>query len=136
MQTIRILFLEDNLKTLTALVDELAAWEELLINQPVTKYVAVTVLSEYTQVQEYINSSDKVDYDIILLDRDCKAGGSFHVLDIEKFSRGKIIAISSNPEWNKEAQQRGVDKVVLKNYYDLKFFAEEVIDLIKKMAAG
>ncbi|KKQ79741.1 MAG: Lon protease [Candidatus Daviesbacteria bacterium GW2011_GWA1_38_7] len=42
------------------------------------------MLSEYTQVEDYINKSKEFKFDIVLLDRDCKAGGSFHVLDIDK----------------------------------------------------
>lgn len=128
MQTIRILILEDDIKTLSILLNRLESIEEYGTNID----VAVTVLSEYAQVEEYINKTD-LNFDVILLDRDCKACGSFHVLDFEKFGVDKIISISSVPEWNTEARKRGVEKVVLKDYHHLDEFADKVLEEIRKM---
>lgn len=128
MKTIRILILEDDLKTLSVLLDRLSALEEK--NQFVD--FAVTILSEYTQVEEYANET-KMDFDIILLDRDCKACGSFHCLDIERIGADKIISISAIPQWNKEAVSRGVKRVVFKNHENIEDFADKVISEIRKM---
>ena len=124
----KILILEDNLKVLSKLLDKLASLEE---NQP---YDLCTVtLSDYTQVQDFINSSPKADFDVILLDRDCKLGGSFHVLDIEKFGAGKIIAISSVPRWNEDAKKRGVKKIIEKDFLHLDDFTDKVVREVEKM---
>ena len=102
-----ILILEDNLKVLSRILDGLYKLEQ---DQP---YVfSVIVLSNYQQVEDYVNNNPKAQFDIILLDRDCKLNNSFHILDIERFGANKIIAISSVPEYNKEARQRGVKKVI------------------------
>src|SRR3989344_4357643 len=98
MKTIRILILEDDLETLSLIFEKLHLLEEKLANSEKPKDFSVVTLSEYTQVEEFINKSQKFDFDVILLDRDCKAGGSFHVLDIERFGADKIISIPSIPE--------------------------------------
>lgn len=128
MKTIRILILEDDIKTLSLLLNRLEIFEEYGSNFD----IAVTVLSEYTQVEEYINKTN-TKFDIILLDRDCKACGSFHVLDFNKFGTDKIISISSVPEWNKEAEARGVKRIVYKDYKQLEEFADQVAKEIKTM---
>jgi len=66
-------------------------------------------------------------YDIVLLDRDCKVGGSFHALDFEKFGVDNIVAISSTPQWNEEAQARGVTRVGWKDYENIYGFADRVM---------
>lgn len=86
----------------------------------------IMVLTDYTQVENYINNNPKSEFDIILLDRDCKLGGSFHILDIEKLGPEKVIAISSVPEYNTQAQQRGVKRVILKDYTNLDDFSQKV----------
>ena len=75
----------------------------------------------------------KTQFDIILLDRDCKLNNSFHVLNIEKFGADKVIAISSVPEYNKEAKQRGVKRVVLKDLQYIDEFAKKVAKEVEKM---
>ncbi len=128
MKTIRILILEDDLRTLHFLISRINQLEdELKIGD-----IAVTVLSEYTQVEEYINNTN-MEFDIILLDRDCKACGSFHILDFEKVGLDKIISISAIPEWNEEAIKRGVKKVILKTHENIEDFSDKVIEEIKKM---
>jgi len=79
-----ILILEDNLKILSKLLDKLFDLEN---SQPYQ--LSVIVLTNYTQVEDYVNSNEKADFDIILLDRDCKLGGSFHILDIERIGPEK-----------------------------------------------
>lgn len=129
MRTVKTLILEDDLKTLSLLLDKLSVLEE----QDHSIDFAVTVLSEYTQVEEYVNKKTDNDFDIILLDRDCKAGGSFHVLDFDKFNANKIISISSVPDYNEEAKKHGVSKIVYKDYEDLENFSSGVIGEIKSM---
>ena len=108
MKTIRILILEDDLETLSLLLKKLHLLEEDMADSDSLKDFSIVTLSEYTQVEEFINKSSKIDFDVILLDRDCKAGGSFHVLDIERFGADKIISISSVPDYNEEAMSRGI----------------------------
>jgi hypothetical protein len=127
MKTIKILILEDDLKTLSVLLDKLSLLEE---NNQIVDF-AVTILSEYTQVEEYINKKNDADFDIILLDRDCKACGSFHVLDFDKFNLDKIISISSVPDYNEEAKKHGVSRIVFKDYQNLEDFSNKVIEEIK-----
>jgi hypothetical protein len=128
MNTIRVLILEDDLCALSFLINRIGQLEEKLKSAD----IAVTVLSEYTQVEEYINNT-KMDFDIVLLDRDCKSCGSFHILDFEKIGVEKIIAISAIPKWNEEAQGRGVKRVILKDHEHIEDFADKVILEIKKM---
>lgn len=129
MKTYRILILEDDLKTLEILMGKLATLEDALY----PKDLAVTVLAEYTQVEEYVNKKEAEDFDIILLDRDCKACGSFHVLDFEKFGTDKIISISSTPQWNEDAKKRGVKRIIRKDFEKIEEFADKVVEEIKKM---
>ncbi len=123
-----ILILEDDLKTLSKIIGHLAKLEE---DQPY--YFSLVVLTDYLQVENFVNHNPKAKFDIILLDRDCKLGGSFHVLDIEKFGAEKVIAISSVPKFNEEVSKRGVKKSVLKDFMYLDEFAEEVTRTIEGM---
>ena len=133
MKSIKILILEDDLETLSKLLDKLYLLEEKLKTD-----LFITILSEYKQVEEYINKNDSIQYNIVLLDRDCKAGGSFHILDIKKIGIDKIIGISSVPEYNKELRELGINKIVDKNYSHLDDFANNVMiiveNLIKKIS--
>ena len=133
MKTIRILILEDDLETVALLFKKLNLLEQELEEKDVPSTFSVVTLSEYTQVEEYINRNEKLDFDVVLLDRDCKAGGSFHVLDIERFGASKVIAISSIPTYNEEAKARGVTKVVFKDYSNLNDFSDKVIFEISKI---
>lgn len=125
MKTIRVLLLEDDLETVTVLTHRLYMLEHELEAKGMD--LSLAVLSEYSMVEEYINPDNKHAYDVVLLDRDCKAGGSFHALNLEKFDIDRVIAISSTPKWNEEARARGVQRIVLKTYDDLNSFAEEVL---------
>lgn len=131
METKRILILEDDIKTLAVLMNGLRGLEEKLVKENIN--LSLMLLSEYTQVEKYLNNSSSNDFDLVLLDRDCKAGGSFHVFNIEQFCPKKIIAISSVPEYNEEAKKRGVIEVVYKDYSNLENFVIQLIPLIKKM---
>ena len=138
MKPIKILILEDDLKTLAKLLDKLYLLEEKFLKLPEKTDLFITILSEYKQVEEYINKNNSIQYGIVLLDRDCKAGGSFHILDIKKIGIDKIIGISSVLEYNKELRELGINKIVDKNYSHLDDFANNVMiiveNLIKKIS--
>ncbi|MBT4597515.1 hypothetical protein HOC76_00625 [bacterium] len=131
MKTIRILILEDDLLTLATLLKKIHLLEEELCDSQNSRDIAVTVLSEYMQVEEYLNKTDHIQFDVILLDRDCKACGSFHCLDLDKYGRDKIISISSTPQWNKEAMERGIKRAVHKDYFQIDKSADRIIEEIK-----
>lgn len=133
MKTVRILILEDDLETLSLLLKKLHKLEKELEESPDPSIFSVVTLSEYSHVEEYINPSAELKFDIVLLDRDCKVGGSFHTLDIEKFGPEKIISISSIPAYNEEAKRRGVTRVVWKDFTNLENFAEEVIKNVQEL---
>ena len=127
MKLIRILILEDDLETLSILLKKLSILEK----QDYAFRFSVIVLSEYTQVEEYVNNKKDNDFDIILLDRDCKVFGSFHILDFNKFNIDKIISISAVPEYNEDARQKGVTKIVFKDHENLDEFSDKVLEEIK-----
>ena len=133
MRTIRILILEDDLETLSLLLKKLYLLEEKSADSGSPVEFSTVTLSEYTQVEELINKSRDLDFNIILLDRDCKAGGSFHVLDVERFGPNKIISISSVPEYNEDAKSRGIKRIIWKNYQNLEKFFDQVIEEIKSL---
>lgn len=95
--------------------------------------LSVIILTNSQQVQDYINSNPKADFDIILLDFDDKLGRSFHALEIERFGPEKIIGISSVPKWNEEARKRGVKRIILKDYAKMDEFADQVVKEIADM---
>lgn len=128
-RSIRILLLEDDLGTVSLLAGILNGIERELQGKRLD--VSLVVLSEYTMVQQYINQLDIHQYYIVLLDRDCKAGGSFHVLDLKKFDKNNVISISSMPQWNEAAQSKGVKRAVWKDYENLSLFANKVGDEIR-----
>lgn len=132
MKTSKVLVLEDDLKTLSFILIGLHQLEERLIQQK-EQDLTVTVLSDYTQVEDYLNNGPKADFDVILLDRDCKLGGSFHILDLDKFGKDKVIGISSIPEYNKQLKQKGVTKIVHKDFEHLGNFAVTVTNLIESL---
>lgn len=123
-----ILILEDNLKILSKLLDKLYTLEGEQPNE-----LSIIVLTNGQQVQDYINSNPKAEFDIALLDFDDKLGRSFHALEIERFGPEKIIGISSVPKWNEEAQKRGVKRVILKDYAKMDEFAGKVVKEIAEM---
>ena len=129
MKIIRILILEDDIET----VYKLAGCLSDIQREHEDLDLALTTLSDYFQVERYLNKEDKNTFDVILLDRDCFSGGSFHVLDFEKYPLEKIIAISSTPPYNAELKQRGVKRIVHKDYENLDRFVVEVKQHIEEL---
>ncbi len=117
----RILILEDNLLVLSKILEKLSVLEG---DQPFD--LSLTILTDYLQVENFINANPEVKFDLIIMDRDDKMNRSFHVLDIERFGVEKVIAISSVPKWNNELKDRGVTKVIEKDLSDIDAFAEKV----------
>ena len=136
MKTIRILVLEDDLETLSVIMKVFKNLEDKLLKGDEKRDVAVTVFSEYTQVENYLNILDESKFDVVLLDRDCKLGGSFHALDFDKFGKDKIIGISSVPEYNENLIKEGVDTVTLKEYSNLEEFAFNLKKIIDQRIIG
>jgi hypothetical protein len=83
------------------------------------------VLSTSEQVNKLINPSNMV-FDLILLDRNCSLGRSFHILDIAKFGPDKVIGMSSVSKYNDNLLERGVSRIVTKNYDDLDQFEIDI----------
>lgn len=132
MKTIRILILEDDLETLATILRALSVLEKKseVVNN---KDFAVTIFSEYTQVEDYLNVMTELSFNIVLLDRDCKLGGSFHSLDLKRFGVDKVIGISSVPKYNDDLKGTGVTKIVAKDYNDLATFALKVVSIVEEM---
>ena len=128
MKILRALILEDDILTLSKIFNTLSKIEDELGVD-----FSATVLSEYTQVEKYINKDTDNTFDLVLLDRDCKLGGSFHVLDFRKFAPDKIIGISSVFQYNEDLKKHGVKKVILKEYTKLDIFAEKLYLEIKQI---
>ncbi len=120
---INILILEDDLSTLCKIFNVLRS---------LRFDFSITVLSRYDYVEKLINKSD-LKFDLILLDRDCSIGGSFHVLDLERFGAKRTISISSVPPYNIDALRRGVSMIIHKNYEDLNGFSKQLAVFIKKI---
>ena len=133
MKLKRLLILEVDLESISVLFNKLAVLENELLKSDNQVEFSTTLLSEYTDVDELVNNLKVNKFDIILLDRDCKIAGSFHVLDIEKFGADKIISISSTPPYNEDAEKRGVIRVVHKDYSNLGVFADSVVEHIKEL---
>lgn len=126
-----ILILEDNLKVLSRLLDKLFVLEH---DQPYS--FSLMILTNHEQVSNFVNNNPNAEFDIIILDRDCKLEGSFHILDIERFGSEKVIAISTVEEYNEAAKERGVTRVVQKDLSDLDRFSEKVVTHVNQMISG
>ncbi|MFW5884827.1 MAG: hypothetical protein ACOCUF_01165 [Patescibacteria group bacterium] len=112
------------------MTEKLAQLEDKIL----PKEISIVVLSEYTQAEEFPAEKINKNFDIILLDRDCKLCGSFHVIfDDLNFDPQKIISISSTPEWNEHAKSKGVERIVHKDFQDLEIFGTKVIREIKDL---
>jgi hypothetical protein len=122
---ISILVLEDNLYAVSALLGQLANLEQELVAQG--RDLTVVVYPSTMYVEGDVNAHAPEDFDVIILDRDDKLGGSFHALDIEKFGADKVIAISTIVEWNELLKKRGVKRIVRKDFLDLDTWAVEVV---------
>jgi len=131
-KNINLLILEDDFETVAELLKALQPVEEKLL----PKQLIVTVYTDYESVEKKVNILAVDAWDVILLDRDCILGGSFHCLDIEKFGPDKIISISSTPQWNIEAQKRGIKRVVFKDFLNLREFAEKVSKEVEKIISS
>jgi len=127
MKIYKILILEDDFEAVSKIMAELYNLEGHFAPMDFD----VTVLSTYESVEKLINPQEADSYDVILLDRDCKMAGSFHILDMEKFGVRKVISISSTPTWNEEAKARGVTRIVPKSFSDLDGFAKNIMEEIK-----
>lgn len=92
---------------------------------------APVVLSTAEQVEKLINPSDMA-FDLILLDRNCSLGKSFHVLDIAKFGPEKVIGMSSVPKYNQDLLERGITQIVAKDYDDLTQFTSNLSMIISE----
>jgi hypothetical protein len=99
---------------------------ERRVSPEIEKLIVVTVLSDYIQSEKFINKHPEIKYDVLLLDRDCYLGGSFHTIDFTNFDIERIISISSILKWNKEAKKRGVKTVVYKDFDDHPYFAKNI----------
>ncbi len=97
--------MEDDLLTLSKILEKLSKLEQ---NQPYD--FSTIVLTTYLQVEELINKNKNLNFDIILLDRDCKLVGA-----------DKIISISSVPEFNEQAK-KSRNKYQVGNYSIAKCF--------------
>ena len=123
-----ILILEDNLKVVSKILNYLYELEQ---DQPYD--FLLIVLTTYQQVEDYINSNPKANFDIILLDGDCKLNQSFHILDLERFGADKAIAISSVKDYNEKAKKRGVRRVIEKDLANIDSFVKRLVEEIAKM---
>lgn len=121
MQDTKILVLEDDLETVEKVFSVLRKIEEE------GKFIfGTTVIPDYVQVKELINKNPHVKFDILLLDRDCFLGGSFHNVNLKNFDIDKVISISSVPAYNDHAKEMGVTRMVPKDYADLNTFANNL----------
>lgn len=127
MKNVRVLILEDDIKTLSYILSVLTNLE-----REKNVCIAATILPDYVQVEEFINKNPQIEYDILLLDRDCYLGGSFHVVNLDNFDKDKVISISSVPEYNERVVKKGVKRVVLKNYERLEEFRVRLKEEISK----
>lgn len=130
LKKLKILILEDDLETVERILSVLRQVE----NENEIAFGA-TVIPDYIQVEKFINKNPQIKFDILLLDRDCFLGGSFHNVDLNNFDIDKIISMSSVPQYNQDAIGKGVKRVILKDYSNLDDFKEklkfELLDIIK-----
>jgi hypothetical protein len=126
MKTIRILILEDDLKACGAILKALEELEfEAMKNQV---ELSALVLQEHGFVEEFVNEREWSGEDIVFLDREADKGeaGSFHTLDFEKFNKDRIISISSVPDFNEDAREKGVYRVVRKDFTKMEEFGDRI----------
>jgi len=123
-----ILILEDDIKTLQYIFTILKQIED-----EKSILIAATVLPDYIKGEEFINKNPHIKFDLLLLDRDCFLGGSFHNVNLEHFDLNKVISISSVPEYNKQAQERGVKEALWKDYQNLEDFSLKLKDTINEI---
>jgi hypothetical protein len=120
MVKVKVLVLEDDLET----VEKIFSALRQIANNNLD--FEVTVIPDYIQVEELINKNPQIKFDILLLDRDCFLGGSFHIVNLKYFDLNKVISISSVPDYNRDAVRLGITRVVDKEYSDLDEFQERL----------
>lgn len=116
-----ILILEDDLEALEFILRVL---KEVSIGKRIP--ISVTVIPDYERTIVFINNNPHFKYDLLLLDRDCYLGGSFHIVNLDNFDKDKVISISSVPEYNEKAVGMGVKRVVWKDYKNLDDFSQKL----------
>lgn len=124
-----ILVLEDDLEVAAKLLQAFHRMEPYLAPFDLD----VTLLSTCNSVQRLVNEVSDRHYDVIVLDRDCKAAGSFHVLDFDRFGKENLISISSTPEWNRSAQASGTRHIIPKSFNQLDKFASDVAERVLEL---
>lgn len=128
MNDIKILVLEDDLEALEYILRTLKE-----ISLGIEKLIGVTVIPDYEKTEIFVNKNPHIKYDLLLLDRDCFLGGSFHIVNLENFDLDKVISISSVPVYNDKAIEMGVKRVVTKDYQNLEDFAVRLKQEILKV---
>lgn len=126
---INLLILEDDYEAVASILLALRQVEAQLLPDQ----LVISVYTDYKSVENLLNPLSSNYFQVILLDRDCTLGGSFHVMDLEKFGLDKVISISSTPQWNREAQARGIKRVVPKTFEDIPGFAKKVAEEVRKV---
>jgi len=121
-----VLLLEDDLEVCSKILLALHRMEPHLAPFDLD----LTLLSTGQSVEQLINAHPERQFDVILLDRDCKMNASFHVLDFDQFSPDNIISISSTPMWNQQADNIGIAHCVPKSFNDLAGFAERAAEKV------
>lgn len=111
-----ILILENDLRVLAIIFK--------ILNESGIEFIPI-VISTSEQVEKLINPGDLC-FDLILLDRNCSQGRSFHVLDISKFGPEKVIGMSSVPKYNNDLLSRGVTRIITKDYDHLDQFEQNL----------
>ena len=125
LKDIKILILEDDLETNQKILGILKEIE----NEKEVSF-GVTILPDYIQTEEFINKNPQIKFDVLLLDRDCYLGGSFHVVNLNNFDLEKVISISSIPKYNKQAVEKGVKRTIWKDYQNLDKFSDKLKNFI------
>ena len=125
LKDIKILILEDDLETNQKILGILKEIE----NEKEVSF-GVTILPDYIQTEEFINKNPQIKFDVLLLDRDCYLGGSFHVVNLNNFDLEKVISISSIPKYNKQAVEKGVKRTIWKDYQNLDKFYDKIKNFI------
>ena len=125
MKNIKILILEDDLETNQKI---LGALNEIEKEKGVI--FGATILPDYIQTEKFINNNPQIKFDMLLLDRDCFLGGSFHVVNLDNFNKEKVISISSVPEYNRQVEAKGVKRSLWKDYKNLDDFSARLKELI------
>lgn len=124
-----VLILEDDLEICGRLLLSLHKVEPQLAPYDLD----VTLLSTGNAVEQLINAHPERQFDVILLDRDCKLNRSFHVLDLQIFDPSYIVSISSTPMWNHEARSNGIKHCVPKSFSDLGGFADRAAAKVQEL---